>query len=138
VREGLFIIFRAQRKIFLQQSSSAINTQTYLIFVPTHSLKMRAKQLLDFCVEKSVQGTTVTAFNVVQLASKIMPVCCHSFPEIYGSWVPRFLCQTCPEIHAASLLDFCANLLLYDLLRIHTVRPSTRCTFLDFCVVFLP
>jgi hypothetical protein len=43
VREGLFIICRALRNNFLQQSSSEINTQTYLDFVPTHSLKMRAK-----------------------------------------------------------------------------------------------
>jgi hypothetical protein len=35
------------------------------IFVPTHRLKMCAKQLLDFCAKKSVLCTTVTAFIVV-------------------------------------------------------------------------
>jgi hypothetical protein len=66
VREGRILLFRAQERIYF--TTIIFNNKKYrliLFSMPTHSLEMRAKQLLDLCVEKYVQGTTVTTFNVV-------------------------------------------------------------------------
>jgi hypothetical protein len=72
---------------------------------------------------------TVTAFIVVRLSQKSCLSAVVVFQKLMAVGFLDFCAKHAQEKCAANLLDFCANFLLYDLLRIRTVRPSTRCTF---------